>query len=262
MRPYERVAFQWSCHTLSPEGGIAHAEWINTEHEFPNFKFAQSLRVRLGETGTVYVWSPYEQSTLRRVLIQIEDWLRRDWQEAVRVSGLSSRAELEELADWVNRLLGPEDENGKRPASPSIRDLHKLALEHYFHPEMLGRTSIKMVLPAIWRHSRALQTDPWFKQYYKPRSDGTPEDPYKTLPEEQLGDDSDGMDVVDNGTSAIRVYQDLIFRREDDSTIWANRRKILLQYCELDTAAMVMIWKHWITQPASHQDQVPSAQNP
>ena len=254
MHPYERVAFQWSCHTLSASGGISHAEWINTEHEFPNFKFAQSLRVLLGETGTIYVWSPYEQGTLRRVMLQIEEWLRRDSQDAVRVSGLSSRAELEELADWVNRLLGPEDEKGRRLVSPRIRDLHKLALEHYFHPEMLGRTSIKVVLPAIWRHSSSLQADPWFKQYYKKRGDGTPEDPYKTLPEEQLGDNSDGMDVVDNGTGAIRVYQDLIFQREADSKIIENRRKILLQYCELDTAAMVMIWKHWITQRANDQD--------
>jgi len=110
------------------------------------------------------------------------------------------------------------------------------------------------VLPAIWRHSSSLQADPWFEQYYKKRSDGTPEDPYKTLPVEQLGDDSDGMDVVDNGTGAIRVYQDLIFQRKADQKTRENRRKILLQYCELDTAAMVMIWKHWITQRANDQD--------
>ena len=30
LRPYERVAFQWSCHTLDRAGTLTHAEWINT----------------------------------------------------------------------------------------------------------------------------------------------------------------------------------------------------------------------------------------
>jgi hypothetical protein len=25
-----------------------------------------------------------------------------------------------------------------------------------------------------------------------------------------------------------------------------NHEKLLLQYCKLDTAAMVMIWRHWL----------------
>lgn len=245
LRPYERVAFQWSCHTLDQTGKLTHGEWLNTRLEFPNFKFARSLRDRLGETGTVYVWSPYEQATLRRVLIQIGEWLQRDPLEAVRVAGLGSRAELDDLAGWIDRLLGPEDENGKRPASPRIRDLHKLALEHYFHPEMLGRTSIKVVLPAVWRQSSALREHPWFAEYLRLDEKGAPLDPYKTLPEFPLGDANGETDAVTDGTGAIRVYQDLLFRHEEDPGFRQNREKALLQYCKLDTAAMLMIWRHW-----------------
>ena len=50
---------------------------------------------------------------------------------------------------WLDRLLGPEDHEGRR-RSLRIRDLHQLALRHYFHPRMGGRISIKMVLPAVW----------------------------------------------------------------------------------------------------------------
>ena len=245
MRPYERVAFQWSCHTLDQTGKLTHGEWLNTRLEFPNFKFARSLRDRLGETGTVYVWSPYEQATLRRILIQIEEWLQRDPLEAVRVAGLGSRAELDDLAGWIDRLLGPEDENGKRPASPRIRDLHKLALEYYFHPEMLGRTSIKVVLPAVWRQSSALREHPWFAEYLRMDEKGAPLDPYKTLPEFPLGYANGETDAVTDGTGAIRVYQDLLFRHEEDPGFRQNREKALLQYCKLDTAAMLMIWRHW-----------------
>jgi hypothetical protein len=246
LRPYERVAFQWSCHTLDQKGNLSHGEWLNTDRDFPNFKFAQKLREQLGDKGTVYVWSHYEQTTLKRVLTQIEEWVQRDAAEALRVSGLRSRNELDGLADWLDRLLGAEDSKGKRHNSPRIRDLHKLALQHYFHPEMLGRTSIKLVLPAVWRQSAALRKDPWFKKYLELGTDGNPLDPYKTLPELPLGDTDEDDDAIREGTGAIRVYQDLIFRQEADPKFRANREKLLKQYCELDTAAMVMIWKHWI----------------
>ena len=245
LRPYERVAFQWSCHTIDKKGDLAHAEWLNTGRDFPNFAFAQSLRQQIGNKGTVYVWSHYEQSTLQRVLTQIEEWVKRDAQEALRVSGLRSPAELDALADWIDQLLGHMDDKSKRHDSPRIRDLHKLALEHYFHPEMLGRTSIKVVLPAIWRHDSALRANPWFSGYLQLGPDGQPLDPYKTLPALPLGEDDEDEAIVE-GTGAIRVYQDLIFRQEVDPQVKVNREQLLKQYCQLDTLAMVMIWKHWI----------------
>ena len=244
LRPYERVAFQWSCHTVDPSGELAHAEWLNTDRDFPNFAFAASLRQHLGEHGTVYVWSPYEQSTLNRVLVQIEEWVQRDACEALRVSGLPNGAALDELADWIDCLLGPADAKGKRH-SPRIRDLHQLALAHYFHPAMQGRTSIKVVLPAVWRSSAALRGHPWFAAYLQLDAQGIPCDPYKSLPPLPLGDAEGDEDAITDGTGAIRVYQDLIFRHEADPQFRENRRRLLLQYCELDTAAMVMIWRHW-----------------
>ena len=244
LRPYERVAFQWSCHTVDPSGELAHAEWLNTDRDFPNFAFAASLRQHLGEHGTVYVWSPYEQSTLNRVLVQIEEWVQRDACEALRVSGLPNGAALDELADWIDCLLGPADAKGKRH-SPRIRDLHQLALAHYFHPAMQGRTSIKVVLPAVWRSSAALRGHPWFAAYLQLDAQGIPCDPYKSLPPLPLGDAEGDEDAITDGTGAIRVYQDLIFRHEADPQFRENRRRLLLQYCELDTAAMVMIWLHW-----------------
>jgi hypothetical protein len=54
------------------------------------------------------------------------------------------------------RLLGPEDQDG-RSRPPRIRDLHQLALRHCFHPRMGGRTSIKVVLPAVWESGAALR---------------------------------------------------------------------------------------------------------
>ena len=246
LRPYERVAFQWSCHTLNQHGILTHAEWLNTGRDFPNFAFARSLRQRIGESGTVYVWSHYEQATLNNILTQIGEWTQVDEREALRISGLQSVDELKALAKWIDDLLGPKDDNGKRH-SPRIRDLHKLALAHYFHPDMRGWTSIKVVLPAVWRSSETVRTNPWFSRYLQFDRQGHPVDPYTTLPPLPLGDADEDEDSVTEGTGAIRVYQDLIFAWDSSPEFRANRERLLKQYCELDTAAMVMIWLHWTT---------------
>lgn len=251
LRPYERVAFQWSCHTLDQQGELSHQEWLNTERDFPNFTFARRLRDCIGDTGTVYVWSPYEQTTLCKVMDQIGEWIAADEGEALRMSGFSDVKQLNDLADWIDQLLGPENAKGKgkgkRDHSPRIRDLHKLALAHYFHPEMLGRTSIKAVLPAVWRDSSALWENPWFAKYYRSDASGQALDPYKTLEPLPLGeeDEEGDGDAVREGTGAIRIYQELIFLQGLTEEFKSNRQQLLLQYCELDTAAMVMIWAHW-----------------
>lgn len=243
VKPYERVAFQWSVHTMDENGTVRHAEWLNTGRAFPNFAFAAALRQQLGETGTVYVWSPYEQTTLRRIFEQMTEALAQDEIAAAQLAGMSPRA-LRDLAGWIDRLLGKEEPDGKR-TSARIRDLHDLARRHYFHPSMGGRTSIKVVLPGVWSDNATLWSHPLFSRYYQTDESGRPRDPYKVLPAFPLGEDGEGEDAVREGTGAIRVYQDLLFSADQSPEVRAAREKLLLQYCELDTAAMVMIWLHW-----------------
>jgi hypothetical protein len=87
MRPYEQVAFQWSCHTIPALGeDLIHREWINVDEAYPNFEFARSLKEVIAREGTVFVWSSFEKSTLTDVrdqLVRYEikdqplfDWLR------------------------------------------------------------------------------------------------------------------------------------------------------------------------------------------
>ena len=246
LRPYERVAFQWSCHTLHKGGELQHTDWLNTERLVPQFNFAKALRSCIGETGTVFVWSSYEQTTLQKILAQIRERLDGSQNEALLDAGFELR-DFEDLADWIERLLGPEDAKRKRKLSPRIRDLHKLAEEHYFHPSMRGRTSIKAVLPAIWQQSELLRRNPWFSDYHKTDALGQVLDPYQTLPPLPLGDEDDEyeQDVVKEGTGAIRIYQELIFWEGAKEKYRENHEKLLRQYCKLDTAAMVMIWAHW-----------------
>ncbi len=84
-------------------------------------------------------------------------------------------------------------------------DLHKLTRDNYYHPDMLGSWSLKAVLPTV-----------------------APDLHY------------DGLDEVREGAAAGRAYLDVI-----DPTTDAERRErlihALLDYCELDTYALVRL---------------------
>jgi len=66
MRPFELMAFQWSCHTVRSLGEEPiHGEWLNLEKKVPNLGFAESLRNFVGDNGTLLIWSDYETTTLK-----------------------------------------------------------------------------------------------------------------------------------------------------------------------------------------------------
>lgn len=250
MKPYEQVAFQFSCHMLkSPESTeLRHSQWLNLRDAYPAAEFAEELRKTIGNTGTVFVWSHYEGSTLKNVRRQLRE-----------------RGELEpSLAAWFKTLIGDDSSDGDgsnvKKVKPATRlfDLLELSRDFYCHPMMNGGHSIKRVLDAVWSQGEFLWSDSWFSQYYKSDDKGHPMDPYKTL----IGDDGDldleytedaeeggseGAGVTD-GVGAMRAYQDMLYgRRRGDEAHQARLAKALYRYCNLDTAAMVMIWKYWLT---------------
>ena len=224
MRPYELLAFQWSCHTIkSPGATPIHNEWIMTSEGFPNFEFAISLMKLIGNSGTPFMWAPHENTVLRTILNQME------------IFGYSNS----KLATWLKGIT--KDDNAGREGR--LVDMNRLTQHYYFHPYMAGRTSIKKVLPAIWNHNPYLHEVPHFKDYALTNFEGGIVDPYDTL---IAGIEfSDNDDVVKGGTDAMRAYQRIRF---DGSISVEHKEEIkrqLLQYCKLDTMAMVIIAHHW-----------------
>lgn len=222
MRPYEQASFQWSCHTIqSPSAEIKHSEWLNTDDAFPNFKFAHSLKNQIGNEGTVYIWSNYEVAILREIREQMTKYGKKD----------------PDLAMWLDAMVAD--------GNPRIVDLCALAKDYYFHPAMKGSLSIKYVLPAVWKTDANLRSHPLFQGYVRSDAHGNLLNPYATLPSLPIGNEEE---VVKEGTGAMRVYQEMMFgRAKQDTTTRDNYRKLLLQYCQLDTAAMVAIWMHWVS---------------
>jgi hypothetical protein len=140
-----------------------------------------------------------------------------------------------ELGAWLARV------SAKDVPEPRILDLNALCLEAYFHPGMGGRTSIKVVLDTLWSASAELR-----RRFAELAGrEGDPErGPYAALPPIEIN----GKDrYVQEGTGAIRAYEAMMYGVErEDLAAKAAWRELLLQYCKLDTLAMVLIWEHWV----------------
>jgi len=240
MKPYEQVAFQFSCHTLdSPDSNeLKHTQWLNLHDVYPNEEFIVELRKAIGDAGTVLVWSHYEASTIKSVRQQLTELGKVD----------------DSLLMWFQGLVGVDGNKEKAPTR--IVDMLKISQKYYCHPSMNGSHSIKRVLDAVWSDASFLWTDTWFRQYYFPGTGNSPIDPYKTLEvhSELFGldetadeQDSESHGVTD-GVGAMRAYQSLLYglRRGDEN--YRNQLiEAMYKYCALDTAAMVMIWRYWLT---------------
>ena len=109
---------------------------------------------------------------------------------------------------------------------------------------MKGKTSIKKVLPAIWTNYPYLHELPHFKDYAPENLDEGLIDPYDTLSASIDFDEIDD-EVVKSGTKAMRAYYRIRFDRSLSESERSEIRRQLLEYCKLDTMAMVIIAYHW-----------------
>ena len=237
-RPYGQVAFQWSCHVIdNPGASPRHVEWLDTENDNPNLGFLESLRKLLGEQGTIYHWADYEVVVTQ----ELADEIRGDASKA-------------DLVSWVDRNWGT-NAKAKKIAVKSERclDLLEISRGHFYDPAMMGSHSIKKVLPVVWKNP-AIQK--LFPKYGQDQHGQPVKNPYDALPALTLQDSKDHaldlskldeLDVVKNGPGAMRAYEHIRYGlAASDQAARKSMRRQLMRYCELDTAAMVMIWKHWL----------------
>ncbi len=214
MRPYGQVVFQWSCHTMaSPEARPSHTEWLNTADVWPNKSFVLALREAIGDTATVLSWSPFEGGRLKEIDRELVNF----------------DASNPELGAWIANVVNDR-----------IVDIHDWAKNDFFHSGMRGRTSIKIVLDALWKSDAAMRDQ--FVAWTGLEVTAS-RDPYHALPPLEInGVPQD----VREGTGAIRAYEAMMYGVEkNDEAAKSAWRKLLLQYCELDTLSMVLIFEYW-----------------
>ena len=248
-KPYEQVAFQFSAHTLHKDGRMEHHEWIDTNQGvFPNYEFVRQLKAVLDkDDGTIFKYSPHENTVLNQIKTQMLD---------------DDESKYGDLIEWIETITSWDEGGVKGSGYRNMVDLLQMVRRYYYHPDMGGSNSIKKVLPAV------MTGDAVKKKYSKPLDFGThlkgrvlwelnpetgkPENPYHLLPG-QYGDLDLNQDEliledanIQEGGAAMMAYAKMQFTDMTDEEREALRNA-LLQYCELDTLAMVMIYEHWDT---------------
>jgi len=171
--PYETVPFQYSLHVLDAPGAEPrHFEFLAGIEGDWRLLMTETLLHDLGAEsaeGSIVVYSGYEKGRLR-ALAQT----------------------FPALEPQINKVLD------------RLFDLEPVFKNGYQHPEFLGRTSIKKVLPVM-----------------------VPELSYKTL-------------AVNNGDDALGVFALMRVGAMDAEHVPVQRTQ-LLEYCKLDTYAMVRL---------------------
>jgi hypothetical protein len=189
--------FQFSVHSRASDGAsLTHVEWLNTEPADPNRRFLAALRAAVGDTGSVCIWTRFEENSFAELLTEL----------------IAAGVEDEDF-DWLRRFL----------VSGRLLDLHELCFKYYFHPRMKGRTSIKIVLPAVWSEPSPIKEIAPYNQFAI--------DPYTLLK---------SADAVGDGCAAMEAY--LAMQAPEHHEEMGGQ---LLRYCGIDTIAMVFIWDYW-----------------
>ena len=247
--PYEQIAFQFSCHTLHKDGRVEHEEWIDTEQgKFPNYDFVKALKTVLDkDNGTIFRYAAHENTVLRQIQQQMID---------------DNEEKYGEWIEWIDTITQWRDKDTKEEfvGERNMVDLLDLVKKYYYHPKMGGSNSIKSVLPAIFSTSEYIKerySEPLGfginlndQVLYQLDQNGDPKDPYKLLPNKYEGLDmtrdelflEDGK--IQDGAAALIAFGKMQFtemKEKEKNALIAS----LLQYCELDTLAMLMIYEHW-----------------
>lgn len=115
IQAYERVPFQWSCHTEYESGKVTHQSFLSLSTSDPRRAFAETLIETLAKKGSILV---YHKSVEMNILKQIGRWYP-DLNEDIKLI--------------LNRIV----------------DLLPIVKEHYYHPDMEGSWSIKRVAPCL-----------------------------------------------------------------------------------------------------------------
>lgn len=246
--PYQQVAFQFSHHVVGKNGTIRHeGQWISLERgHLPNEGFLKNLQAQLSQDGgTVLHYAHHEQQVLGDMADQVE---------------LGNP----HLAAWARGLMDSSTGDHGQGKGRMV-DLQKILVQRYYHPLAGGSNSLKKILPAILSPGGKLHGK-YIRPVYGAESmpslnlkkgkawvSATSWDPYELLPPvaadipkgtEKVHGVAGKDERIDQGGAAMTAYAKVQFtqcRKKEVDDI----RKALLQYCELDTLAMVMLWEEW-----------------
>ena len=238
-KPNDLVAFQFSHHVIHSNGDIEHkGQFLDVgKDKNPNLNFIRELKSQLSkDAGTVFSYSDYEMKCLSELSTYITS---------------SDAKDADELIVFIDSLVN-------KKSSRAIVDLLEVYKSYIYLPKTNGSNSIKDVLPAVLNESkliRSLYCDPIYGKdgeikslnFSRPvawleMNGDEATNPYALLP--ILDEVPDDAMLVKNGGAAQAAYS-LLQTNEIDPSLKGYLESSLLQYCELDTLAMVMIYQYF-----------------
>ena len=178
VRPYQQIPFQYSLHYIEEEGGeLKHKEYLADENGDPRRGVAETLVKDIPMNACTLAYNmSFERGVIDKLAAMFPDLSKH----------------LLSIKDNIYDLEVPFDlDNG-----------------YYYSKDMLGSSSIKYVLPALYPNDPSL--------------------------------DYHNLDLIHNGTEAMKSFATLKDMNEEDKKKY---RESLLRYCELDTYAMVKVWE-------------------
>ena len=251
--PYHNIAFQFSHHRLDMDGAITHANQflLADSKTNPNSEFVRALRGALGnDNGTVFMYSNHERTTLNAIHEDLETEACDDAKGLQAFIESIAGPRLDSIRTWV-------------PSRPMV-DLLKVVKSYVYFPSTFGSNSLKAMLPAILNASDFLKekySQPIYgkdcqitslnieaKVWVKKDSSGRVINPYLQLPdlasdlspEEQT--ELAGLEQIKDGGAALTAYARLMYEDLGEATRNSIEQS-LLEYCELDTLAMVFLYE-------------------
>ncbi|MDW8244924.1 MAG: DUF2779 domain-containing protein, partial [Thermogemmata sp.] len=159
---------------LTADGTLTHCDYLHTDRDDPRPPLVQALVQAIGDEGSIIVYNQgYEKSVLQELA-----------------------AMMPEFAPQLNSMVA------------RLWDQMVIFRDHYQHPDFLGSTSLKKVLPVL-----------------------VPELSYQEL-------------AIQQGDMAKFRWEAAIF--SDDLAFQAQTWQELRQYCHQDTLAMVALHRHLV----------------
>lgn len=258
LSPYEGLCFQFSHHVMEENGEVRHEnQFLASDSDVdPTYAFVDALYNALAHTeGTIFRYADHENSFLRMA------------RERLAKSSPFDEEHTARLIEFVDSIT--EDRKNNHVGSRNMVDLLKIVKENYWHPRMGSSNSIKYVLPAAMESSLKLKerySNPVYgseslpslnlsegKSWFVVDESGKVASPYDLLPSiDELYtshiDKSErlfGESTLGNGGAAMTAFSYL--QQPDISPVEKSALcEALLQYCELDTLAMVFIWEYFL----------------
>jgi len=170
IEPHQMVPFQYSLHIQDAPGApVTHKEYLAATDGDWRLYLTEVLLHDLGAEGSIVVYSSFEKQMLNALAKMFPA-----------------------LADQISAAIA------------RLFDLEQVFKNGYQHPDFLGRTSIKKVLPVM-----------------------VPDLSYNALP-------------VNNGDDALGAFGLMRVKAMDEAYV-PEKREQLLRYCEMDTMAMVRL---------------------